>query len=162
MDNEPQREIPPGVQRHLDLVVAASDLVSRAGGSSFEVSWDCPHVGMGEPVHEDHACADVVFTAKAMWNGYVIARSSARMGQACQMLAEVLIEGGRCRCGLLCTTDVSSPDRRTWVLSGQKWAPGCDVAPVKMPPDARGSLPRLTVAMNRHPRRAAERQGPKR
>lgn len=55
---------PPPAAMDDDAVIAAADLVGRAGARSFEIGWDCPH---GDTVGEDHDCPGVRWYASASY-----------------------------------------------------------------------------------------------
>lgn len=135
---------PPGV----DAVVAAVDLIGRAGGTSFEIGWTCPHTPDEPP---NHNCSDVTWWASAKWRG---TRSMTQGRQtppaAATELARKVLRGAACRCGQTVSLDGGSGC--PWRLVGDQWVPGCDEPPIKVA-GPRGDLAAMRTAYNRAGRR---------
>jgi hypothetical protein len=137
-----------------DLVLAATDLVGRAGARSFEIGWECPH---GDDAPEDHNCPGVRWYAQAEYRNDTIREEGAPTpGAAAEWLARRLLTGARCRCGRLVAMsdqgatvfdDVRMADgsrwtaaeaakagQCRWVRRGPRWVPGCPGVPSLRPP----------------------------
>jgi hypothetical protein len=136
-----------------DLVVAAADLVGRAGARNFTIGWTCPH----EEAGEDHNCPEVTWYAEAGYRNDTIREDGAPSpGAAAEWLARRLLTGARCRCGRVVAMsdqgatvfdDVLMADgsrwtaaaaakagQCRWVRRGPRWMPGCPGTPSLRPP----------------------------
>lgn len=104
-----------------DLVVACADLVGRSGASGFEIGY----------LHDDVPVEEAGWYAHASYRGARITVEDHRSPTAAALaLAERLLRGATCRCRRpVMLTD--GPGCR-WRLMGQRWEPGCDVAPVRI------------------------------
>lgn len=133
-----------------NAVVAAADLVGRAGATKFEIAWDCPHV---PDEGDDHQCDAVTWTCSAQYKGHRIFTDGRQSpAQAANELALKILDGGRCRCGK--TVSLFGGTGCQWTLQGNKWEPGCDATPINMTGVQRGDL----VGMNRAARRRLSRK----
>ena len=105
-----------------DVVIACADLVGRAGASGFEIGYLRDNV----PVEE------AGWYAHATYQGArIIVQDHRSPTGAALALAERLLRGATCRC----RQPVSLSDAVTgcrWRLSGQRWEPSCDAAPVSV------------------------------
>jgi len=103
-----------------DVIVAGADLVKRCGASDFEVGY----------LRDDVPSEQAGWYAHAQWRGARITVEERRSpGEAMMALAERLLDGATCRCGLLVTLSDDRPGCR-WTLNGKRWEPGCDAEPV--------------------------------
>lgn len=108
-----------------DVVIACVDLVKRTGATGMEIGHD-----EGDPVR---------------WHAFAVYRGARVMVEdhptpttAALGLAERLLYGAQCKCGRPVT--LSSPraftgtlDGCRWRLIGNRWEPGCDAPPMKIP-----------------------------
>ena len=140
----------------IDAVVACADLVGRAGGTEFQVGWDCPHVP-GES--DGHNCPDVTWWAHATWRGSRLTRDGFPSPDlACLALAERILDGGHCRCGQpVALTDDATGCR--WRLTGQRWESSCTSDPIRVH-GKRGDVDAMERAFNRTQRRRNRRRQP--
>lgn len=128
-----------------DAVVACADLVGRAGASGFELGY----------LHDDVPIEQAGWYAHAQYRGArMTVEDRCSPSEAALALAERLLRGAACRCGLQVTLNDDVPGCR-WRLQGKAWKPSCDVPSVRVD-GRRGDLP----AMNRAMRRAADRRRP--
>jgi hypothetical protein len=138
-----------------DVLIACTDLADRAGATSFEIGWTCPHTpdeGGG------HHCGDETWWAIAQWKGArLMVESHPSPSGAALALAERILTGGACRCG----QPVALSDGATgcrWRLTGKRWEPGCDAPPIRVK-GRRGDLPAIERALNREQRRRKRKGG---
>lgn len=136
-----------------DAVVASADLVRRAGGVEFEISWDCPHLPTDE-INDDHSCPHVVWTCSAQWKGHRLWSVPHPLpDEAATDLARKVLRGATCKC--LKTVVLSESEKGCqWKLRRNRWEPGCHADPLSMPGLIHGDL----VGMNRAARRAKRRR----
>ena len=138
----------PGMQP----VVAAADLVGRAGAKGFEIAWDCPHATDSD---SGHSCPEVTWTCSASYKGHrIFTEARSHPAQAANELAVKILTGGSCRCGE--TVGLFGAPGCQWQLVDDRWEPGCDAPPIDMSGVGveRGDL----VGMNRAARRRAKRK----
>lgn len=118
-----------GLSINTDVVIACADLIGRAGASSFEIGWDCPHL---PDTADDHSCPDVTWNATATYQGArIIIDRRLSPGEAALALAERLLTGATCRCGRPVVLSDEVPGCR-WRLVAARWEPGCDAPPVRV------------------------------
>jgi hypothetical protein len=113
-------------------VVALADLCGRAEATSLEIDWECPHTGtMADGEEKTHNCPGVTWNAQAFWRGARLFTSSPSVEGATTALAQRILDGATCRCGMDVT--LGEPTRRQcrWALVGDRWEPGCDVPSVR-------------------------------
>lgn len=142
-----------------DAVVAAADLVGRAGAREFEVGW----------LHDDVPSEEAAWYATATYRGARIMTDDHRGPvEACEALARRILEGGRCaHCGGLVALSDSGAvafeeahlvDGTTWTAEqaraagqcrwrrlGDRWVRGCEDSHPKRGPNR--------AARRRQPRR---------
>lgn len=157
-----------------DALIAAADLVGRAGAREFQIGWDCPHTPGAD---DDHTCDGVRWYAHAQFRGARITEEHLGPVEAAEALVRRLLTGAKCtRCGrlvalsdrgaiafdgkLLDGTEWTAEQARKagqcrWRRMGQRWEMGCPQAP------ATGETA-LTPRPPRRERRAAEREARKR
>jgi len=138
-----------------DIVIACADLVGRAGAAGFEIGY----------LHDDVPAEEAGWYAHAQYRGARITAEDHRSPTAAALaLAERLLRGATCRCRQLVTLR-DGVDGCRWRLIGQRWEPGCDVAPVRVSGTV-GDLAAMRAAMARPmnwaDRRAAKRGGGRR
>lgn len=138
---------------HMDTpVVAAADLVDRAGATEFQIAWDCPHT---PDETGDHTCPDVRWTCSAKYKGHrIFTEPRQHPAQAANALAVKILTGATCRCGEL--VGLFGAPGCQWTLKGNRWEPSCDARPINMTGLGveRGDL----VGMNRAARRRMNRK----
>jgi hypothetical protein len=138
---------------YADAVIACADLVGRAGARGFEIGY----------LHDDVPVEDAAWYAMATYQGTRLMADEHRSPTAAAMaLAERILGGAACRCGQPVALSDDAAGCR-WQLMGQKWQPGCDVAPISVP-GSRGDYAAITRAYseqvgNRAQRRARKRGG---
>lgn len=130
-----------------DVVTACADLVGRAGASGFEIGY----------LHDDVPAEDAGWYAHAQFQGARITAADHRSPTGAALaLAERLLSGATCRCRRPVTLS-DRMDGCRWQLVGQRWEPGCDVAPVKV--DApRGDYAAMRRALDQPLNRADRRK----
>lgn len=134
-----------------DVVIACADLVGRAGASGFEIGY----------LHDDVPAEEAGWYAHAQYRGARITAEDHRSPTGAALaLAERLLSGATCRCRQPVTLSDGRPGCR-WRLVGQRWEPGCDVAPVRVSAprgDHAAMVRAMAEPMNRRDRRAAKRK----
>lgn len=127
-----------------DAVVAAVDLVGRAGATEFEVGY----------LHDDVPAEEAGWYAHAKYRGTRITEENHRgPTEAAEALARRILTGGRCRCGKLVALsdsgatafptatmadgstwtaeDAAKAGQCRWTRIGKRWEPGCDAPPIR-------------------------------
>lgn len=137
-----------------DQVVACVDLVARCGGRDFEIGY----------LHEGVPLEDAGWWASVSFKGARIMEQDHRSPSGAALaLAERLLNDAACRCGKPVALSDDRPGCR-WRLMGQRWEPGCDVAPIRVAGE-RGDVAAMARAwQERHPgdNRAARRKAKRR
>nr|MDT0660821.1 hypothetical protein [Micromonospora sp. DSM 115978] len=139
-----------------DAVIAAADLVGRAGATQFEIGW----------TRDDVPVELAGWYCSAYYRGARLIVDEHRSPDAAAIaLAERILTGGMCRCRHRVALS-DQADGCRWRLVGQRWEPGCDVAPIEVDGVHRGDIAALHQALNAGPppanrreRRAARRKG---
>lgn len=130
-----------------DVVIACADLVGRAGASEFKIGY----------LHDDVPPEEAGWYAHAQYRGARITVDDHRSPTGAALaLAERLLRGATCRCRRPVTLSDGTEGCR-WRLVGQRWQPGCNVAPVSVP-GARGDLGAMQAAMAQPMNRADRRR----
>lgn len=131
-----------------DVIVACADLVGRAGARDFEIGY----------LHDDVPLEEAGWYATAGYKGARIMTDEHRSPDAAALaLATRLLSGATCRC-LKTVTLSDGVDGCRWQLSGQRWEPGCDAAPITITERERGDHAAMQAHLgNRAARRAADR-----
>lgn len=123
-----------------DAVIACADLTSRAGASGFEIGYQRD----GVPAQ------DAGWYATATYRGARIMTDEHRSPTGAAMaLAERLFAGATCRCKQPVVLS-DGRDGCRWTLVGQRWEPGCDVAPIHVQ-GARGDQAAMERALGAAP-----------
>jgi hypothetical protein len=135
-----------------DIVVACADLVGRAGAVEFEIGH----------VHDDMPVEEAGWYAHAKYRGMRITAQDHRSPTGAALaLAERLLRGAACRCGVPVALSDDAQGCR-WRLLGQRWEPGCDAPPLTVQ-GGRGDYAAMVRALgNRADRRRAERENRRR
>jgi hypothetical protein len=120
---------------HAEAIVAAAEIVGRAGGKQFEVGYlyddETPPPGWpeGKPV----TAADASWYATARWNGALLKGEGDHPAEACERLAARILHGGQCvACGNrinLIPGEGRWPESEgncNWYREGKHWLRGCD------------------------------------
>lgn len=129
-----------------DALLAAVDVINRAGALEFEVGY----------LDDTAEAQDARWWASARWNGTkVLVENHTDPGAAAEALARKLLEGGQCThcAGTITLSPANRAMRRAnpqlcpWTRQGLRWVRGCaqDVpeGQRKVPtPARRGQLPR--------------------
>jgi hypothetical protein len=128
-----------------DAVVAAADLVGRAGAREFEIGY----------LHDDVPVEEAGWYANAKYRGTRITEENHRgPTEAAEALARRILTGARCRCGKLVALsddgavafdNVTMADGSKWSAKkarkagqcrwtrvGKRWEPSCDMPSVKV------------------------------
>lgn len=106
-----------------DIVVACADLVGRAGAVGFEIGY----------VHDDVPSERAGWYAHARYLGArFMVQDEASPEAAAMGLAERILDGATCRCGQPVLVLTTAKVGCRWRLVGQRWEPGCDVAPLNI------------------------------
>jgi hypothetical protein len=130
-----------------DIVIACADLVGRSGASDFLIGY----------LHDDVPVEEAGWYAYAQFRGARITVDDHRSPtDAALALAERLLRGATCRCRRAVTL-TDGRDGCRWRLVGQRWEPGCDVAPVRVD-GARGDYAAMRRAMAQPTNRAGRRK----
>ena len=142
-----------------DLIAACVRLAQRAGATSWELRWDCPHLPFEDPAEEDgHNCDGVTWAATVEYIGARIFEGGPTAHEAALALAVRLMSGAMCRCGRTVTLgEHGGKSKCRWRLEGDQWIPGCDADPVTIA--KRGDYDAMMAAFsggNRAQRRAAK------
>lgn len=124
-----------------DIVVAGYDLGMRAGARQVQIGW----------LHDGVPFEDAGWYAHATYRGARITVDGRRSpSEAAQALAERLLRGATCKCGLKVTlSDLAAGCR--WRLVGKRWESGCD-APTVFVDGQRGDLDALHRAIGERQR----------
>jgi len=135
-----------------DIIRACADLTDRAGASRFEIGY----------LHDDVPAEEAGWYAHAQYRGTRIIVEDHRSPTAAALaLAERILTGGMCRCRQPVTLSDTGEGCR-WRLIGDRWEPGCDVAPLAIPGGQRGDHAAMAAAlaqpMNRADRRRQQRR----
>lgn len=134
-----------------DIIKACAHLVERAGASGFEIGH----------LHDDVPVEAAAWYAIAFYQGARITVDDHRSPTAAALaLAERLLAGATCRCRQPVTLSDTIPGCR-WRLVGDRWKPGCKVAPISVQGANRGDHAAITRALhegNRADRRAAKKR----
>ena len=132
-------------------VAAAADLVGRAGATSFEIGWDCPHVPGAD--EKTHGCGEETWWAAAYYKGgRVMVDSYPQPDQAATALVVRLMTGATCRCTRPVILDDQSGFGCRWSLVGDRWEPGCDAPSVPVHGAQRGDLKAMREALKKVPK----------
>jgi hypothetical protein len=133
-----------------EIVLAAADLVDRAGARGFEIGY------LNDDDDPQFARHGAQWWAHARYRGTrIIVEGFDRPDQAADALSRKLLTGAKCRCGKLVTLGrdgaiafdgVRMADGTTWTVAeaaaagqclwtrtGARWNPSCDVPPVRVP-----------------------------
>lgn len=141
-----------------DVIVACADLAGRAGARGFEIGY----------LRDDVPTEDAGWYAVATYRGARLMTDEHRSPSAAALaLAERILAGATCRCGEPVTLSDGGAGCR-WRLTGRRWEPGCDAAPIPVPGDDRGDIAAITAAAaaareerrqsRRQPRRSSRRE----
>lgn len=136
----------------MDAVVAAADLIGRAGANGFEIAWTCPHA---PDIDDGHSCPDVTWTCSASFRGRrLFTNPYGHPAQAANALALKILDGAVCRCGqpVVLFTGAGC----LWKRTGERWEPSCDAEPLDL--GAMGVERGDLVGMNRATRRLLKKR----
>lgn len=127
-------------------VIAAADLVGRAGARKFEIGY----------LHDDVPADEAGWYAFAQFRGArITCGDQPSPSDAAEGLARKLLTGARCRCGRLVAMeaagavafrrpvmadgsawtakDAAAAGQCLWTRTGDRWDPSCDAPPVMLP-----------------------------
>lgn len=130
-----------------DAIVAAVDLVGRAGAEGFEIGF----------LHDDVPVEDAGWYAHAQYRGTRIIEEDHRgPTEAAEALARRLLTGAKCRCGRLVAlsdggavafpgarmadgstwsgAEIEAAGQCRWTRQGRRWVRGCEDDPTQPPP----------------------------
>lgn len=135
-----------------DILNATVHLADRCGARDFEIGH----------LHDDVPVEEAAWYASVSFQGARITADNHRSPTAAALaLAERLLSGGTCRCRRPVVLSDSAQGCR-WRLVGDRWEPGCDVAPIPVNA-ARGDHAAMREAlaqpMNRADRRKLKKGG---
>lgn len=103
-----------------DILAATVHLADRCGARDFEIGH----------LHDDVPVEDAAWFASVSFQGARITADNHRSPTAAALaLAERLLSGATCRCRRPVTIS-DGQDGCRWRLVGERWEPGCDVAPI--------------------------------